>query len=111
MSPYPALTFLLLTLAQPTHPTTRAAQAYQGTVQAIQTHPAGLDLITGVGFAFRLMHMRTLPATSVDSAGTTIPWGHVRPGDVVSPTCRTTDAGLVADHIEKLGPLGSREAP
>ena len=75
------------------------------------THPAGLDLITGVGGACRLMHMRTLPATSVDSAGTTIPWGHVRPGDVVRANCRMTDAGLVADHIEKLGPLGSREAP
>jgi hypothetical protein len=111
MSPYPAVVFLLLMLAQPTRPATRAAQAYRGTVQAIQIRPAGLDLITGVGFAFRLVHLRTLPATSVDSAGTTIPLSHVRPGDIVRADCRMTDAGLVADHIEKLGARGSREAP
>lgn len=111
MAHYPALLVLLLTLTPPTHPATHAAQTYQGAVHAVQSRPAGLDLITGVGFALRLVRMRTLPATSVDSAGTTIPLGHVKPGDIVRTDCRMTDAGLVADHIEKLGPLGSRGTP
>jgi hypothetical protein len=111
MTHHPALLVLLLTFTQPTHTATRTAQMYQGTVHAIQAHPAGLDLVTGVGFALRLVHMRTLPTTSVDSAGTTIPLGHVKPGDVVRADCRMTETGLVADHIEKLGPQRSRETP
>ena len=111
MTQFLALLVLLLTLGQPIPPAPQAAQTYQGTVHAIRAHPAELDLVTGMGFALRLVHMRTVPATSVDSAGTTIPLGHVRAGDAVRVDCSATATGLVADHIAKLEPRGSRGTP
>jgi hypothetical protein len=105
---YPALLLLLLTLNPPPTP---PAVTYQGTVQAIQTHPAGIDLLTGVGFALRVVHMRTVPTTTADSAGITIPMTHVKAGDVVRVDCSTSPTGLVADHVAKLGLQGSRGTP
>lgn len=103
-----ALIMLLLLLAQPSVP---QAASYEGTVQALKTQPAAVDLVTGVGFALRILRVRTVPATTVDSAGTTIPMSHVQVGDVVRIDCSATATGLVADHIAKLDVRGSRGTP
>lgn len=108
MLQFPALLFLLLTLNAPPSP---PAVTYQGTVQAVQTHPAGFDLLTGVGYALRVVHMRTVPATIVDSVGVSIPMTHVKVGDVVTVDCSTSPTGLVADHVAKLAVQGSRGTP
>jgi hypothetical protein len=71
---------------------------YQGTVQAVQG--GAVDLITGVGHALRLVHMRTLPTTEIATANGAASLSVLRPGDIVRADCRKTDAGLVADRIE-----------
>ena len=103
-----ALTMLLLLLAP--LPIPRAA-SYEGTIQAIKTQPAAVDLVTGVGFALRMIRVRTVPATTVDSAGTPIPMSHIQVGDLVRIDCSATATGLVADHIAKLDARGSRGTP
>jgi len=108
MIAYPALTLLLLLLAPRQTP---SAVSYEGTVHAIKTQPAAVEVVTGVGFALRLIRVRTVPATTVDSAGTTIPMSHIQAGDVVRIDCSATATGLVADHIAKLDPRGSRGTP
>src|SRR2546422_719252 len=40
---------------------------YQGTVHAVK--PSSVDLIIGVGYALRLVHLRTLPSTRIFSEG------------------------------------------
>jgi hypothetical protein len=71
---------------------------YQGTVQAVKG--GAVDLITGVGHALRLVHMRTLPTTEIATAGGTGALSDLKPGDIVRADCRKTDAGLVVDRIE-----------
>ena len=70
-----------------------ATYTYQGTVHTVDPKTSSLDLITGVGMALRLVHMRALPAT---------PLPDLKPGDVVRVDCHRTAAGLVADRIQKL---------
>lgn len=93
-------------LRQP-EPTPQAAVQceYRGTVQAVQPQTTSLDVITGVGFALRLIHIRTMPATSITTAGAMLAFGEVKPGDIVRVKCRMTDAGLVADTLQRLGTM------
>ena len=93
-----ALAALLLLPAE-----TAAAQrdlpyVYQGTVHAVKA--GSVDLIIGVGLALRLVHMRTVPRTSIVSEGAALALGDLQPGDVVRADCRLTDSGLIADRIE-----------
>jgi hypothetical protein len=71
---------------------------YQGTVHAVKS--GSVDLITGIGLALRLVHVRTVPATSIVSEGAAVALGDLRPGDIVRADCRMTDKGLIADRIE-----------
>jgi hypothetical protein len=71
---------------------------YHGTVRAVKA--GTMDLITGVGYALRVVHMRTLSTTSVTNAGALVKLGDVQPGDIVRADCRMTDRGLIADRIE-----------
>ena len=107
MSTYPALILLLLSLMQPRN----SAASYEGTVQALKAHPPAVDIVTGVGFALRLITVSTVPATVVDSAGTAIPMAHIQRGDYVRVDCSASATGLVADHIAKLEARGSKAAP
>ena len=77
---------------------------YQGTVQAVQAPTASLDLVTGVGYALRLVHIRTVATTHMASAGGALTLSGIKPGDVVRAVCRVADAVLVADSIQKLVP-------
>ena len=73
--------------------------AYRGTVHTVQ--PGALDLITGVGYALRVVHIRT-PATTVVARGSaSLHVSELKPGDVVQADCRLTDTGLVAERIEQ----------
>ena len=71
---------------------------YQGTVHAVKA--GAVDIITGVGEALRLVHLRTQPATAVFGEGAAIRLGDLQPGDVVRADCRMTATGLVVDRIE-----------
>jgi hypothetical protein len=71
---------------------------YQGTVHSVKR--GAVDLITGVGHALRLVHMRTLPTTEIATAAGAATLSALKPGDVVRADCRKTDAGLVVDRIE-----------
>jgi hypothetical protein len=71
---------------------------YQGTVQSVKG--SAVDLITGVGLALRLVHMRALPSTEIVAAGGAGSLSDLKPGDIVRADCRKTDAGLVVDRIE-----------
>ena|SRR5437870_5740363 len=90
----------LVTSAPADHRRLHAAQAvptytYQGTVHAVNSKAGSLELITGVGMALRLVRMSMAPAARPALA-------QVKPGDVVRAECRRTEAGLVADRVEKL---------
>ena len=73
-------------------------QTYRGTVYAVQL--GGLDLLTGVGYALRVVHIRT-PETTVVRGGGSLHVSEIKPGDVIQADCRLTDAGLVAERIEQ----------
>ena len=75
------------------------SHTYRGTVHAVQ--PGALDLVTGVGYALRVVHIRT-PATTVVARGSVaLHVSELKPGDVVRADCRLTDTGLVAERIEQ----------
>src|SRR5436305_12612588 len=71
---------------------------YQGTVHAGTAGAA--DLITGVGEALRLVHMRTQPTTAVVGEGASLALAEPQPGDVVPAECRMTATRPVADNAE-----------
>ncbi len=79
-----------------------APYTFGGTVQQVQPKTGALDLITGVGMALRVVHMRTTPATRIASGATTVPLAELKPGDVVHAECHQTDKGLVADRIDRV---------
>ncbi len=72
---------------------------YRGTVYKVQA--GALDLVTGVGYALRLVHIRTPETTVVAHGGAALHVGELKPGDVVQADCRLTDTGLVAERIEQ----------
>ena len=69
----------------------------------MQPKPGSLDLITGVGMALRLVHMRTTSGTRIASGTASLALGDLKPGTVIRAECHPTDQGLVADRIEKVG--------
>ena len=108
-----AITAVLLSslLAQAPSPFAPAAYTYQGTVQAVQPKTASFDLVIGVGYALRVVHMRTSPATQFGSDGARLSLTDLKPGDIVRAECRMTGTGLVADRVEKIEPSGSKQEP
>jgi hypothetical protein len=98
----PALPLTVLA-QQPAPPQdTTQLYVYTGTVHAVQSQTGSLDLITGMGHALRLVHIRTLPATQTMSGVATIRFADLAPGDKLRADCRMTPSGLIADRIEKL---------
>ena len=71
---------------------------YRGTVYAV--HLGGLDLLTGVGEALRVVYIRT-PETTVVRGGGSRHLRGIKPGDVIEADCRLTAAGPVAERIEQ----------
>jgi hypothetical protein len=88
-----------------------AAYTYRGTVQAVQPKTASFDLVIGVGFALRVVHMRTSPVTEFASGGVRLSLTDLKPNDVVRAECRMTATGLVADRVEKVEPSDSKPEP
>src|SRR5205807_10519692 len=93
-----ALTAVLLDPAAALSAQRELPYAYLGTVHAVKA--GALDLITGVGEALRLVHMRTQPTTAVVGEGAGLAPGDLQPGGVVRADCRMTATGLVVDRIE-----------
>ena len=108
-----AITAALLSslLAQAPSSPQPAAYTYQGTVQVVQPKTASFDLVIGVGYALRVVHMRTSPVTEFASSGARWSLTDLKPGDVVRAECRMTATGLVADRVEKVEPPDSKQEP
>jgi hypothetical protein len=108
-----AITAALLSslLAQAPSSPQPAAYTYQGTVQAVQPKTASFDLVIGVGFALRVVHMRTSPVTQFAGGGARMSLADLKPGDVVRAECRMTATGLVADRVEKVQSSNSKQEP
>jgi hypothetical protein len=102
------LSSLLAQAPSAPHP---AAYTYQGTVQAVQPKTASFDLVVGVGYALRVVHMRTSPVTQFARGGARMSLADLKPGDVVRAECRMTASGLVADRVEKVEPSDSKPEP
>ena len=98
-------------LFQASFATQHTAYTYQGTVQAVHPRSSSFDLIVGVGFALRVVHMRTSPATRFASDTTRMSLADLKPGDIVRAECRMTASGLVADRIERVEPPPSKQKP
>jgi hypothetical protein len=88
-----------------------AAYTYQGTVQAVQPKTASFDLVIGVGYALRVVHMRTSPVTQFGADGARLSLTDLKPGDIVRADCRMTADGLIADRVEKVEPPHSKQEP
>ncbi len=84
-----------------------AAYTYQGTVQAVRPGARELDVLTGVGQALRVVHIRAVAETELSSAGQAITLDQIQVGDIIRAECHQTNAGLVADRIAKLGRYGA----
>lgn len=108
-----AITAALLSslLAQAPSSPQPAAYTYQGTVQAVQPKTASFDLVVGVGFALRVVHMRTSPVTQFARGGARMSLADLKPGDVVRAECRMTATGLVADRVKKVESSDSKQEP
>ncbi len=98
-----ALAAVLLTPGFTAAPVQPASYTYRGTVHVVELHLSSVEIITGVGFALRLVQMHAVAATRIDSAGVTLRLRDLQPGDIVRAECRLTKSGLVADRIVKLG--------
>ena len=85
--------------------------SYQGTVQAVRRQVSEVDLLTGVGEALRVLHLRVVPATQITSGAGSATVADILPGDLIRAECHQTPGGLVADRIEKLGRLDSSGGP
>ncbi len=79
-----------------------AAYVVQGTVQSVKPATRSLTIITGVGFALQLIHIRTVPETQITSDQVTVALSDIKVGDIVRADCRMMDTVLVADRVEKL---------
>lgn len=108
-----ALTAVLLSavLLQAPFSAQHTAYTYQGTVQAVHPKTASFDLVVGVGYALRVVQMRTSPVTQFASNGAKMSLADLKPGDVVRVECRMTATGLVADRVEKVEPSDSKQEP
>jgi len=83
-------------------PAQQASYTYQGTVQDVSAEAGELTIITGVGFALRLIEIHVTPATTIVSSDTTLTLDRLNPGALVRAECRREDGTLVADRIERL---------
>ena len=101
----------LLVQAPAPFPPQHTAYTYQGTVQAVHPKTASFDLVVGVGYALRVVQMRTSPVTQFASNGAKMSLADLKPGDVVRAECRMTATGLVADRVEKVEPPDSKQEP
>ena len=80
-----ALVAMLLLLPAALSAQEELPHTYRGTVHAV--HAGSVDLVTGVGYALRLVHLRMQPTTHIS-------------GDVMRADCRLTADGIVAERIE-----------
>ena len=103
-----ALAAVLVTPVLTSAPVQPSTYIYQGTVHTVQPRASSLELITGVGFALRLVPMRAVAATRVERAGVAISLADLKPGDVVRADCRRTALGLVADRIVEIDGTATR---
>ena len=79
-----------------------ASYTFQGTVRAYSPK-TGLDLITGVGMALRLVHVTAAPAAhGGGGAAASLAGLDLKAGDVVRVECHRAEEGLVADRIERV---------
>src|SRR5690348_3583840 len=103
-----ALAAILVTPVVTSAPMQPSTYTYRGTVHTVQPRTSSLELVTGVGFALRLVQMRAVAATRIEKAGATISLADLKPGDVVRADCRRTSMGLVADRIVAIDGAGAR---
>ena len=89
-------------------PQPQAAYTYQGTVHEVEVTDRTLTIITGVGFALRLIEIHVTPATTIVSGDTTLTLARLDRGAVVRAECQRRDGRLVADRIERVAGAGSR---
>lgn len=88
--------------AAPTTPAVAAQRAYTyvGTVRAVAPERRTVSLITGVGFALRLVDIRVPQAAPITYAGAPVTLASIAPGAVIRAECRMMDATPVAERIE-----------
>ena len=104
-----AIAVFLVPVNRPPAPSAAIGQShtYVGTVRGVQPTTASLDLITGIGYAIRTVHVSISASTKMVSGSTAIDLSGIAPGNIVRAECHMTPSGLVADRIERLSPAGS----
>jgi hypothetical protein len=80
---------------------TPATPSVQGTIHAIQPKSESLDLVTGVGMALRIVHVRIPLTERIAPAGAQL--SALKRGDIVRVQCHWSGKQLVADRIDKVG--------
>lgn len=86
--------------------TSRGAQttseSFTATVRALDAEAYTLDVITGVGHAFRLLRVQVSPTCQVRVAGAAAKLGDLKVGAICRIQYRKTPEGLLAEKIEKV---------
>jgi hypothetical protein len=99
----------LLTAQQP------AAHNLQGAVRVVDVRGRAIEVTTGVGLALRVVRLqvpsdaRVSAAGAGGGAGTALPLGQLRPGDIVRVSYGTGRGGVgyVAYTIERVGRMAT----
>src|SRR2546427_3675919 len=94
-----ALAAILVTPALTSAPVQPSTYTYRGTVHTVQPRAGLLELITGVGFALRLVQMRAVAATRIEKAGVAIAPPDPKPRGMVRARFRPPPHGLLAARI------------
>ena len=109
-----SLTLLLLAChgcARPPRPETLAAPVFPrsltATCHAVDARGRTLEVVTGVGLAFRQVRFVVEAGCRITSAGSTLTLEELDPGEVVRILYRSTGEGNVAEAIVLL-PVESR---
>jgi hypothetical protein len=98
---------LVLRAQQPTVP----HDSVQGAVHAVDVRARSVDVMTGVGYALRVVHLQvpaTVPITSREAGQReSIKLSELKPGDVIRAVFGGRRTGFVAYTIERVGRMES----
>lgn len=113
-----SLSLVVLVAAAAASPNLRAQQptvphdSIRGAVQAVDTRTRTLDVVTGLGYALRVVRLDVPADVPITAAGVaTLTLGDLKPGDVVAVSFGSRTAKSVAYSIQRVGRMEGPEPP
>ena len=92
-------------VTQPSAATVTAQEppyTYVGTVRTVAPAQRTVSLITGVGFALKLIEIRVPQAAPITHEGSSVSLANLGPGAIIRAECRMMEGTPVAQRVEVL---------